>query len=203
MNSRVTYGLVAVLVILAGIAYATNRSGGASAAQGTPTPNASVFSFQPSDVKTLKIDYQGKSVTVEQASANEWKLTDPPAQYSDSTHIAGVVASLANLQKDATVDMGTNSPATFGLDKPYLTATVTLNDKSQKVLVVGNKNPGQSGYYAQVQGQSGLFIASPVDIDSMAQLVTQPPVATPTPPSTPLATPASIPSPAPTPTPGA
>jgi hypothetical protein len=201
MNSRVTCALVAVLVILAGIAYATNRPG-TSTVQGTPTPNMAVFSFQPSDVKTLKIDYQGKSVTVEQTGGNVWKLTDPPAQYSDSTHIAGVVATFANMQKDTTVDMGQNSPATFGLDKPYLTATATLNDNSQKVLVVGNKNPGQSGYYAQVQGQPGLFIAPLVDVDSMAQLVTQPPIATPTPPSTPLATPASIPSPAPTPTPG-
>jgi hypothetical protein len=195
MNVRVTAGLLVVFVALVIVALVTSRSGGASG-QGTPTPNMGVFSFQPTDVQTLKITYTGKSVTVKQDSSGQWSLVDPPAQYSDSTHIAGAVATFANMQKDDIVPMGNNSPSTFGLDKPYLTATATLKNNTQTTLVAGAKNPGQSGYYAQVQGNSELFIVALIDIDTLAQLVAQPPVATPTAVTTPLATP-----PTPTPTP--
>lgn len=198
MNSRITLALLVVFIALAGVAIFTNRSG-AAGAQGTPTPNMGVFSFQPTDVKTLKITYTGKTTTVQQDSSGNWKLIAPAAQYSDSTHIAGVVATMARMQKDRDVPMGTNSPSTFGLDKPYLTATATLKDGSQHTLVVGNKNPGGSGYYAQIQGQSGLFIVPIIDVDTMAQIVTQPPIATPTAVTTPLATPAAGATPSPTP----
>src|SRR5919204_3257380 len=117
MNSRVTLGLLVILVILGGITYFSNRSG-AGTVSGTPTPNMAVFTFTPGDVKSLKVEYQGKAVTVEQTADHNWKLVEPAAQYSDSTRIAGVAASLTGLQKDRDVPMGTNPPGAFGLDKP-------------------------------------------------------------------------------------
>lgn len=186
MNARLTLGLLVIFVALGAVAFVTNRTGG-TGAQGTPTPNRGVFSFKPTDVQTLTIEYIGKSITVQQDSSGNWQLIDPKAQYSDSTHIAGVVATLANMQKTVDVPLGANNLSTFGLDKPYLTATATLKDGSKHVLIAGNKNPGGDSYYAQVQGQAGLFLVALIDIDSMAQLVTQPPVATPTAVTTPIA----------------
>lgn len=187
MNSRLTIGLFVVFVALGVAAFVSNRTG-ASASLGTPTPNMSVFSFKPTDVQTLKIEYNGKSVTVQQDSSGQWQLIVPKAQYSDSAHIAGVIATLANMQKGRDVPMGSNSLSTFGLDKPYLTATATLKDGTKHVLIAGNKNPGGDSYYAQVQGQPGLFLVALIDVDSMAQLVAQPPIATPTAVTTPLTT---------------
>ena len=187
MNSRFTIGLLIIFVALGVVAFVTSRSG-SSAGLGTPTPNMGVFNFQPTDVQTLVIAYNSKSVTVQQDSSGQWQLVVPKAQYSDSTHIAGVVATLANMQKSRDVPMGSNSLSTFGLDKPYLTAMATLKDGTKHVLIAGNKNPGGDSYYAQVQGQSGLFLAATIDVDSMAQLVAQPPVATPTAVTTPITT---------------
>jgi hypothetical protein len=185
LNSRVTIALFVIFIALGVLAFVSNRSS-TGAAAGTPTPNMAVFTFQPADVQTLKIEYTGKSVTVQQDSSGQWQLIDPKAQYSDSTHIAGVVATLANMQKTRDVQMGSNSPSTFGLDKPYLTATATLKDGSKHVLIAGNKNPGGDSYYCQVQGQPGLFLVALIDVDSMAQLVAQPPIATPTAVTTPI-----------------
>lgn len=187
MNARLTIALLVVFVVLGIVAFVSNRSG-TTGVQGTPTPNAGVFSFQPANVQTLTIEYTGKSITVQQNASGQWQLVNPKAPYSDSTHIAGVVATLANMQKTRDVPMGSNSPSTFGLDKPYLTATATLKDGSTHVLIAGNKNPGGDSYYAQVKGQPGLFLAATIDIDSMAQLVAQPPIATPTAVTTPVVT---------------
>jgi hypothetical protein len=192
MNPRVTAVLLVVFVALGVAIFVTDRAGGGAAA-GTPTPNMGVFSFQPADVQTLTIEYTGKSITVQQDTSGNWQLTDPKTQYSDSTHIAGVVATLTNMQKTSEVPMGTNSPSTFGLDKPYLTATATLKDGSKHVLIAGNKNPGGDSYYCQVQGQPGLFLVALIDVDSMAQLVAQPPIATPTAVTTPIAVSTPIP----------
>jgi hypothetical protein len=126
---------------------------------------------------------------VQQDASGQWQLVNPKAQYSDSTHIAGVVATLANMQKTRDVPMGSNSLGAFGLEKPYLTATATLKDGSTHVLIAGNKNPGGDSYYAQVKGQPGLFLVAIIDVDSIAQLVAQPPIATPTAVTTPLAAP--------------
>jgi hypothetical protein len=188
MNARLTIALLVVFVALGVVAFVSNRSGTASV-QGTPTPNASVFNFPPANVQKLTIEYAGKSITVQQDASGQWQLVDPKAQYSDSSHIAGVVATLANMQKTRDVPIGNNSPSAFGLDKPYLTATATLKDGSTHVLIAGNKNPGGDSYYAQVKGQPGLFLVAIIDVDSMAQLVAQPPVATPTAVTTPLAAP--------------
>ena len=186
MNPRVTIVLLVVFVALGVAIFVTDRTGGAGAT-GTPTPNMGVFSFQPADVHTLTVEYTGKSITVQQDASGNWQLIDPKTQYSDSTHIAGVVATLANMQKTRDVPMGTNSPSTFGLDKPYLTATATLKDGSKHVLIAGVKNPGGDSYYCQIQGQPALFLVALIDIDSMAQLVAQPPIATPTAVTTPIA----------------
>ncbi|HEV7213773.1 MAG TPA: DUF4340 domain-containing protein [Chloroflexota bacterium] len=188
MNARLTIALLVVFVALGVVAFVSNHSG-TSSVQGTPTPNAGVFSFPPANVQKLTIEYTGKSITVQQDASGQWQLVNPKAQYSDSTHIAGVVATLANMQKTRDVPMGSNSLGAFGLEKPYLTATATLKDGSTHVLIAGNKNPGGDSYYAQVKGQPGLFLVAIIDVDSIAQLVAQPPIATPTAVTTPLAAP--------------
>ncbi|MCL4541256.1 MAG: DUF4340 domain-containing protein [Chloroflexi bacterium] len=193
MNTRFTLVLLAILIVLV-LGTVVSQRAGLGAVTPTPTPDLAVFTFTSSQVKQLSIETGGKKVMVAQASPGTWKLVTPPAPYANSTHIATVVATLANLQKLRNVPVGSNSLSVFGIGKPYLIATATLDNGKTESLVVGNQNPEKNGYYAQVKGQGGLFLASVVDIQALAQLAIQPPIATPTPVRTPLATPASIPT---------
>ncbi len=90
--------------------------------------------------------------------------------YEDLTAHAINIKDLQTLLTKMTAleSIGTVSTlADFGLDKPQLTATITYNDGSKKVLEIGNMSPDQAGYYIREQDSMELYI---LDINDFAIL---------------------------------
>ncbi len=204
MNSRVTLIMVLVFAVVAGATVFSTRNS-ASTAAGTPTPDTSVFTFPAAAVQTITVTSGGATVKVAQNAQQQWALVSPTATYTDGTRVTSVVASLAGLTKARDIAVGTNPLSDYGLDKPSTTATVTLSDGSSHTVLFGAQDPTGTGFYAQVQGQAGVFLAPLVAVQSIASLAATPPIATPTAVTTPLVTttpdPNATPAPTPSPTP--
>lgn len=202
MLSRQTIVLVAVFAVLGAIVLVTELRNKPSAADaGGTAPADKVFgTLQVTDLKALTVSQNGTTVTVDRQNDGSWKLAQPQAPYTDTARVSSAVSELLAATKQRDLPLANVDLKQYGLDSPWLTATLD-ETKGQETLQVGSENVDSSSRYAMLKGGQSAFLLSVGTADSLASLVKQPPVATPTVPPSPVPTLAPLPSPPPSPSP--
>jgi len=190
MKPRTTLILLAVLVVLGGYVYWTELRQPASSASTTPTP-APVWSYAAEQVVGITIQGGGKQVRLTRPANGAWQLETPQAGPADQDRVTAVLDSLAPLQASRTLTDTTGSLADYGLAQPALSVTLRLTDGSDHALEIGDMTPPQTDYYVQVQGQAPIQLVSASTVQSVQDLLNQPPFP-PTPTPTESATPAAL-----------
>ncbi len=85
------------------------------------------------DAKRITIEHGGKTYTLIKLDSKTWKITQPVVAYADAEKIRTWVNSFANLRAAEFIDDQPASLETYGLDKPYLTATLVTEREELEV----------------------------------------------------------------------
>ncbi|MEJ2709139.1 MAG: hypothetical protein P8074_16115 [Anaerolineales bacterium] len=190
MIRRNTWIILAVFVVLVGVAWYLQRNGGSTEAQATSTPQPVLLAgIDSSQISELKIqDNQGATVVLEQPTAGDWKLVEPQAEATDVAKVQSAVDQL--LAVNVLDQIATPPPAeATGLDQPVHTISLQLQDGRQIDVNVGSATPIENGYYVQID-QGSIYVVRQFGIDGIVGLLEDPPIQpTPTPTTPPTMTP--------------
>lgn len=201
---------LAVFVVLLVVVLVTANSGGNStptSAAATPTLSAAQQDLQilnvvaTDPVTQLEIKTITTTTTLKLDNGN-WKQTAPAAINLDSSVISATIQTLTSLRGVDLIpaDKASNL-ATYGLDKPTLTVTLTAGSGS-KTLIFGALNPATSNYYVKLADNAKVWTVNSGPVTTLLGWQTSPPTPAPTiaaptgSPQTPL--PTVTPSPTPT-----
>ena len=89
-----------------------------------------------------------------------WVYTPREAFALDETKVTDMLTQLTNVEAVRTVADTAESAADYGLDKPYVTVTLTDGSGTAQTLSLGNKNSVTGDYYAAVGGKTGVYTVS-------------------------------------------
>lgn len=194
MSYRTTLILLAILVVVGGAVYWQDIRPGPKKEEPKATQ---VFDIKPEDISFVKVDYEGKSTELRKEGDSKWKLTEPQEAEADYWYVEGLVSRLGRLNANRALTETTGDIAVYGLNQPAVVASIGTTDTTKiDRLVVGDKSPDGSAYYAKREGSDTIYLVSTSLISDVIKVVTNPPKATPTP------TPAPTEAPTATPTPG-
>ena len=119
-----------------------------------------------------------------------WMLDQPEKTEADAdqvrraiAHIVGATASLSLDRKEA------GNLADFGLENRAVEVTVRTSDGDAVVLLVGERNPRGTQYYAMMAHGNAIYMIDRDVVDIARKLVSEPPYR-----PTPLLTPTSMPA---------
>jgi len=131
--------------------------------------NRSILSEETRSASELIIQ-RGKSrerCTRDEAT-NEWRLVEPVTAAAETWVVRGILADFADLRAEAFVAETADDLAQFGLKEPSVVATVTYpaadtededaQPRSRMLYVGSSTSAPTKGYYAQVDGDSRVFI---------------------------------------------
>ncbi len=183
MIKRSTWVMLAVLAVLLAILLLLPKFKGIEA-EATPSPTPSLeapFSFSVSEVAELHvIGSDGTSVKVKRDESSNWKLIEPDEEVSESNNIEGVVSGVINMNLLSKIDPPPPADVS-GISTPSFTVTIINKSGDEEKFLIGNLTPTSSGYYIQTaDGQ--VYVADKYDIESVIDLVMNPPIKeTPTP----------------------
>ena len=93
------------------------------------------------------------------SNADTWSFADFPDEKVDTTQIKTMTDALSKLTSDNEIKDVTDFTQ-YGLDKPAMTVTITLQDGSTHKLEVGNYNSQISEYYLRVDDASTVYTIS-------------------------------------------
>jgi Domain of unknown function (DUF4340) len=129
-------------------------------------PKEKVFAaLDKAKVKEVAIDNTGSEKVRLVKDGTGWKMAEPFAAPADTTAVDSLVGTLETLQMDEVAVENATSFAEYGLDKPRIAVSVTVEGAPAPLrLELGGKLADQSGVYAKVPDKPRVFtIASYVE----------------------------------------
>ena len=109
-----------------------------------------LMAFKLDDVRKLTIARDnGQTVEIDRDGDN-WKIVKPAPYPADDMAIRTALSTLVNARASDFVADAPGNVAQYGLEKPHLTATVTLNNGQQQSMLFGFKQ--------NEQGKSGIYV---------------------------------------------
>lgn len=149
---------VAMLAVLGGLLYWSNRARKAEADQPFASSTPKLMSVPEDQFQKIEIRRSGAETTIlEKDASGKWDITAPKKLPADEDAVSSMVSTLASLNSDKVVEEKVADWATFGLAAPGLQVIVTKQDGKAHAVQIGHEAPAASGHYARVPGDQRLF----------------------------------------------
>ncbi len=148
----------ALLVLLAGLVYWSNKR--EAAKEGEPDPDAppKIVDIDADAINKIEIRASGQApVTVEKGEDGQWTITEPGAYRADQSSVESLVSDVAQLDSNRLVDENVTDTAGYGFEEPSLTVIAHRADGEPVTLMVGDETPTGGNNFAWVEGDPRLF----------------------------------------------
>ncbi|MEI2611352.1 MAG: DUF4340 domain-containing protein [Candidatus Promineifilaceae bacterium] len=196
MNSRTTWILGVVLLVLVGYLVISNRTAGEEAAEATvppdptPVPRTQVLPETEQVLTPVRLELSG---TDEEGNlinrvymAGEggiWAQIVPTATQLISGSIVSQATAMLNISSRLVLPADENPLSAYGLDDPTYVIIVVADRNGESVRYVFNVGAtivGETGYYLQRQGDERVYVVDRTAVDGAIALLTAVPVPPPT-----------------------
>lgn len=184
---RTTLTMLALLVVLGGLALFLNgRNTGTSGAP-TPTPTLSIWQDTNPVIAIDVVSGTGKVSVRKDISTTSWMLTQPLQTEADTFAVSSIADTLMSPSATAQYT-GTNNLADYGLDKQTMSVTATFSDTkgTKRILLVGKTTFTGADYYVKTADSPTVYVVSNSLIEPLRTWLTTPPVNPPTPTAPPF-----------------
>lgn len=169
MKSRGLLLGLAVLALLLGALYWSNRQSAVKAPEAAVNSPPKILTLNQSDIVKLEIKKKNvEAVVLDKAKAKDdksgsesWRIVAPKPYGVDSAAIEGLLSTLSSLNSERLVEEKAPNLQPFGLATPSVElAITTAGDKSVRVLLGDNTPTGGSAYAALADDPRVFTIAS-------------------------------------------
>lgn len=197
MIRRSTLVYLVLLLALAGAYYFLKNRPQPAQTAATAEPTAAVsylFNAEEGTPSSIRIESKsGETVQIERGADNAWVLTQPVEAKADPAAAEAAASQVTTLRiLDRVPDL---APEIVGLENPEYVLTMKFTSGVEQSVDVGVITPTESGYYVR-EAAGEIVVVSRSAIDSLLDLLQNPPyLETPTPSPLP-ATETSTPLPA-------
>jgi Domain of unknown function (DUF4340) len=148
---------VALLAVLGGAVWYSNKREAATAAKAPATAETKIQSIPEDQIQSIKIQHaSGDTIELSKASG-KWRLVQPKDLGADPDASSSLVSALTSVTADKTIEDKATDVAAYGLTHPTLDVTVSRKDGKTNELLIGDDTPNNSGAYAKLPGDSHVY----------------------------------------------
>ena len=90
---------------------------------------------------------------------NAWRIESPIQADADEDAVNRMVSEFADAKRTRTIDEEPKDLAVYGLDRPELKISATIQEKQQPATILfGKENPTQTAVYAKIENEKPIFL---------------------------------------------
>jgi ribosomal protein L12E/L44/L45/RPP1/RPP2 len=148
---------VALLAVLGGAIWYSNKQQAASAAKTPATTETKILSIPEDQIQDIKIQHaNGDTVELSKASG-KWRLVQPKDLGADPDASASLVSALTSVTADKTIEDKAADISPYGLMHPTLDVTIGRKDGKTNEILIGDDTPNNSGSYAKLPNDAHVY----------------------------------------------
>ena len=151
----------------------------------TATPLPRFIQLEASNLASLKLTRPEKEdLMISKSADGRWQINVPGASITEG-NIAQIMTEFNAIQVKQQFNLDLDL-TTLGLDNPQYIFTLTQGDGTQHIIKIGNANPLNTDYYAQLDAGAPVLVSqgSIDSIVSILEIAATPPTSTPAPTAT-------------------
>ena len=151
----------------------------------TATSLPRFIQLEASNLVSLKLTRpEQEDLIISKSADGGWQINVPGASVTEG-NIAQIVAEFNAIQVKQQLNLDLDL-TTLGLDNPQYSFTLTQSDGTQHIIKIGNANPLNTDYYAQLDAGAPVLVSqgSIDNIVSIIESAATPPTPTPAPTET-------------------
>ncbi len=175
---RSTVIYLVLFAIVLGAAYYFNNRAKSAKTEITPEPTSAIeYLFTSADGLPTSIHIESKAGDVVEVARNEenaWALILPEEAAADQGSVEAAATQVTTMR--ILERLPNLAPEDVGLDIPEYTLTVQFTNGVERKSEIGVLTPTESGYYVR-GGDGELMIISRSAVDSLVELLSNPPYA--------------------------
>ncbi len=157
MKGRGLLTAVAVLAVLGGLIYWSNRHEKDAANKPPENEPPKILTIPEDQIKSLALIKKGETTLLERTGAGKWEIVQPQKLATDPDAVSSLVSTVSSLSSDRLIEEKTGDLAQYGLTAPSLEVDVTQkNGKTQKLLL-GDDTPTGGGVFAKLASDPRVF----------------------------------------------
>jgi hypothetical protein len=148
---------VALLVLIGGGIWFSNKKQAKATAEKSPTDTTSKLLTIPADqFQEIRIKKPAETEDLKLVDG-KWRIVQPKPLAADQDAVTSMVTSLSALTADKTIDDNATDLSGYGLTNPTLNITITRKDGKTDNVLVGDATPTNSGNYAKLPGSPKVY----------------------------------------------
>ena len=148
---------VALLAVLGGAIWYSNKHQAASAAKTPATNETKILSIPEDQVQDIKIQHANGDVVELSKTTGKWRLVQPKELSADPDAASSLVSAVTSVTADKTIEDKATDVSPYGLSHPALDVTVGRKDGKTSEILVGDDTPNNSGAYAKVPSDAHVY----------------------------------------------
>ena len=151
----------------------------------TATPLPRFIQLEASNLASLKLTRPEKEdLMISKSADGRWQINVPGASITEG-NIAQIMTEFNAIQVKQQLNLDLDL-TTLGLNNPQYIFTLTQGDGTQHIIKIGNANPLNTDYYAQLDAGAPVLVSqgSIDNIISILESAATPPTSTPAPTAT-------------------
>ncbi len=117
-----------------------------------------LFGFESSGVETIELRYPSSEIELRKSQDGKWRLIKPLQTEADTREVQSLISTIGDIRFTRVVEEQVSNMAEFGLDHPNVDITLTLPDRTERLLL-GDDGPMPGTLYAQKDGDSRVVLA--------------------------------------------
>jgi len=139
----------ALLAVLAGLLYWSNKRTAANASKPSADAAPKILSIPENQFQEVRINKGGEVTVVRKGKDGKWEIAEPKPLRADQDSVTSLVSTLSSLNADKLIEEKAADLTPYGLTKPTIDVTVVKKDGKKEELAIGDEIPTGSGSYAR------------------------------------------------------
>ncbi len=156
---RLTIILIIILLIFAAVYYiATNI-------MNSSDNNTGIFNLESGSTAKIRIVSQNISVGFEKHD-EQWVMVEPAAYNIDSEMVQRLTVKLENLNALRVIEKRAANLNKYGLEDPKMTVTLSLQNGTEKALLIGEETASKYQYYVKDAQKDTVYTLALSDVEA-------------------------------------
>lgn len=148
---------VALLAVLGGAIWFSNKRQAASAAKTPATNETKILNIPEDQIQTIKIQKANGDVVELSKATGKWRLAQPKDLAADPDASSSLASALTSVTADKTIEDKATDVTPYGLSHPALDVTIGRKDGKTNEILVGDDTPNNSGAYAKLPNDPHVY----------------------------------------------
>jgi hypothetical protein len=157
MKSRGLLTASALLAVLSGVLWWSNRKEARASKEPVESKSAKLFTTPEDQIQEINIQRRNGDVIHLKRNAGKWQITTPKMLPADAQAVSNLLSTLSSVNADHVIEEKAASVEPYGLAQPSLKVGITESGNKARELLIGDQTPVGTAAYAEVAGDQRVF----------------------------------------------